>query len=98
MVSIEGLNKDFESRVRLGILSILVVNESVTFNEMKQYLELSDGNLASHSLALETKGYIEIKKVFIGKKPETSYRLTEYGKESFAKHIEALSKLIQLNS
>jgi DNA-binding PadR family transcriptional regulator len=98
MVNIEGINKDFESRVRLGILSILAVNDWVTFIEMKKYLDLSDGNLASHSLALENKGYIEIKKMFVGKKPETSYRITNLGRLSFTKHVEALAQLLNFNN
>jgi predicted ArsR family transcriptional regulator len=98
MINIDGLNKNFESRVRLGIMSVLSVNDLVTFNEMKQYLDLSDGNLASHAVALENKGYIEVKKVFVGKKPETSYRITNYGKQEFNKHIDALAKLINMNN
>ena len=94
MVNIEGINKDFESRVRLGILSILAVNDWVTFIEMKKYLDLSDGNLASHTIALEGKNYIEVRKAFVGRKPETSYRATTIGKLSFQKHIEALAALI----
>lgn len=96
MINIDGLNKNFESRVRLGIMSVLTVNDLVTFNEMKQYLDLSDGNLASHTVALENKGYIEVKKVFVGKKPETSYRVTDFGKQEFYKHIDALAKLINM--
>ena len=98
MINIDGLNKNFESRVRLGIMSVLSVNDLVTFNEMKHYLDLSDGNLASHAVALENKGYIEVKKVFVGKKPETSYRITNYGKQEFNKHIDALAKLINMNN
>jgi predicted ArsR family transcriptional regulator len=98
MINIDGLNKNFESRVRLGIMSVLSVNDLVTFNEMKHYLDLSDGNLASHAVALENKGYIEVKKVFVGKKPETSYKITNYGKQEFNKHIDALAKLINMNN
>jgi predicted ArsR family transcriptional regulator len=98
MVNIDGINKDFESRVRLGILSILSVNDWVTFVDMKKYLDLSDGNLASHTLALETKGYIEVKKLFVGKKPETSYRITNLGRLSFTKHVEALAQLLNLTN
>ena len=93
-IDITGINKDFESRVRLGIMSSLMVNEWVTFADMKQMLELSDGNLASHTLALESKKYIEVRKAFVGKRPETSYRATAEGKLSFKKHIEALAALI----
>ena len=70
---IDKLNKDFESRVRLGIMSILMVNDWVDFTEMKTLLNITDGNLASHSSALEKGAYIEIKKEFVGKKPKTSY-------------------------
>ncbi|MCP1995546.1 transcriptional regulator [Flavobacterium sp. HSC-61S13] len=92
---IDGLNKDFESRVRLGMLSILMVNDWVDFNEMKQLLKVTDGNLASHSSALEKKEYLEVKKEFIGKKPRTSYKATALGKQVFKKHLEALEKLMR---
>lgn len=92
---IDGLNKDFESRVRLGMLSILMVNDWVDFNEMKQLLKVTDGNLASHSSALEKKEYLEVKKEFIGKKPRTSYKATALGKQVFKNHLEALEKLMR---
>ncbi|MBK8621377.1 MAG: transcriptional regulator [Saprospiraceae bacterium] len=93
-IDITYINKDFESRVRLGIMSALMVKDWVTFVDMKEILQLSDGNLASHAAALENKKYIEVKKAFIGKKPETSYRATPEGRSAFQKHIEALEKLI----
>lgn len=65
---------------------------------MKKYLDLPDGNLASHSLALETKGYREIKKIIVGKKPETFYRITYFGKESLTKHVESLAQLLNFNN
>ena len=71
MLNINLLNKEFESRVRLGIMSVLMVNDWVDFNEMKQLLNITDGNLASHSSALEKSAYIEIKKEFVGKRPRT---------------------------
>lgn len=92
---IESLNKDFESRVRLGMMSVLLVNEWVDFNEMKQILEVTDGNLASHSAALEKNEYIEIKKEFIGKKPKTSYKATDLGRLAFKNHLAALEKLMR---
>lgn len=91
---IHNLNKDFESRVRLGIMSILIVNDWVEFSEIKELLQLTDGNLASHSKALEAKEYIEVKKEFVGKKPKTSYRVTQLGREAFSLHLEALEKLL----
>lgn len=93
-IDISNINKDFESRVRLGIMSVLMVNEWVNFNDMKQMLQLSDGNLSSHTTALENKHYLEVRKAFVGKKPETSYRATVEGKLSFQKHVEALAALI----
>jgi DNA-binding HxlR family transcriptional regulator len=93
-ISIHKINKDFENRVRLGIMSVLMVNEWLSFKEIKALLELSDGNLASHTMALEKKKYIEVKKVFVGRKPETSYRITDFGRQSFRNHIEALNQWI----
>ena len=94
MLNINKLNKEFESRVRLGVMSVLMVNDWVDFNEMKQLLEVTDGNLASHSSALEKASYIEIKKEFVGKKPKTSYRVTNAGRQAFTEHINALEKLL----
>lgn len=95
MSIIEKLNKDFESRVRLGIMSVLVVNGWVDFLEMKEHLGVTDGNLASHITALETKKYIEVKKEFVGKKTRTSYKITKSGKEAFVQHINALERLLK---
>ena len=92
---ISHLNKEFESRVRLGIMSVLMVNDWVDFNEMKSLLEVTDGNLASHSAALEKAGFIEIRKVFVGKKPKTSYRVTQSGRKAFEDHLAALEKLLR---
>ncbi|MCX8533861.1 winged helix-turn-helix domain-containing protein [Chryseobacterium luquanense] len=94
MINISQLNKEFESRVRLGIMSVLMVNDWVDFSEMKSLLEITDGNLASHSSALEKSNYIEVKKEFVGKKPKTSYRVTQNGRTAFTEHLNALEKLI----
>lgn len=94
MSIIQSLNKDFESRVRLGIMSVLIVNTWIEFNEMKDLLQVTDGNLASHASALEKKKYIEVKKEFVGKKPKTSYKITALGKKEFTKHINQLEKLL----
>lgn len=94
MINISQLNKEFESRVRLGIMSVLMVNEWVDFTEMKNLLEITDGNLASHSTALEKSKYIEVKKEFVGKKPKTSYKVTQSGREAFTNHLSALEKLL----
>ena len=91
---IKGLNKHFESRVRLGVMSVLAVNDWVDFNSLKELLEITDGNLASHIKALEAHQYIEIKKQFVARKPKTSYKLTELGSLAFKMHIAALESLL----
>jgi DNA-binding HxlR family transcriptional regulator len=95
MSLIDKLNKDFESRVRLGIMSVLMVSDWIDFTEMKTLLNITDGNLASHSAALEKGAYIEIKKEFVGKKPKTSYRVTNLGRASFVSHLNGLEKLFK---
>ncbi len=92
---IEGLNKNFESRIRLGIMSALMVNESLDFNTLKELLKVTDGNLASHTKALEKNEYITVNKQFIGKKPNTTYSVTPLGIKEFTGHINALEKLIK---
>jgi DNA-binding MarR family transcriptional regulator len=89
-----NLNKILESRVRLGIMSLLAVNESLNYNTLKEMLNVTDGNLASHIGALDKEGYIKIKKKFIGKKTNTTYTVTEKGRQEFNKHLDALEKLI----
>jgi len=92
---ISGLHKAFDSRVRLGIMSALTVNEALDFNALKEYLMVTDGNLASHLKALEKEGFIAVIKSFIGRKPNTKYHLTDPGKEAFSKHQTAIKRLIQ---
>lgn len=92
---IHSLNKEFESRIRLGIMSVLMVNDWVEFREMKEVLDITDGNLASHINSLEKTGYVEVKKEFVGKKPKTTYRVTQKGRSAFNDHLQALEKLIK---
>ncbi|MFT6747841.1 MAG: DNA-binding MarR family transcriptional regulator [Glaciecola sp.] len=92
---ISGLNKAFENRIRLGVMSILMVNLDVDFNTLKEMLEASDGNIASHIAALEKAGYITIQKKFIGKKTNTSYSTTSGGKRAFQEHLNALENLLR---
>ncbi|HMT11363.1 MAG TPA: transcriptional regulator [Ignavibacteria bacterium] len=91
---LENINRLFESKVRLGIMSLLVVNDSVDFNTLKQYLEVTDGNLASHISSLEKAKYIKVNKSFIGKKPNTTYSVTAGGRRAFNEHLDALERLI----
>lgn len=92
---ISNLNKAFDSRIRLGIMSILMVNDAVDFNTMKELLDLTDGNLASHIKALEGLNYIRSVKQFIGRKPNTQFSITESGKLAFQDHLNALEHLIR---
>lgn len=91
---IQNINKAFDHRIRLGIMSVLMVNESADFSTLKELLGVTDGNLASHAKALESEAYIIVEKQFIGRKPNTSYIATKEGKKAFQDHIEALEKLI----
>jgi DNA-binding HxlR family transcriptional regulator len=92
---ISDLNKAFENRVRLGIMSVLMVNNDVDFNSIKDTLNLTDGNLASHLKALEGINYIVMQKEFVGRKPRTSYSATEFGRKAFKSHLNALERLIR---
>ena len=89
------LQKVFESRIRLGIMSALMVNDKLDFNSLKELLELTDGNLASHLKALERDRIIVVSKQFVGRKPRTTYKATEHGKDLFRQHLEALEELIK---
>ena len=94
MSLIDNINKAFDHRIRLGIMSILMVNDYADFKMLKEMLGTTDGNLASHSKALEKAEYIKVEKQFIGRKPNTRYSVTPIGKIEFNKHINALEKLI----
>ena len=89
------LNKAFDSRVRLGIMSVLIVNEWVEFSTLKELLQITDGNLASHISALEKIKYLKVKKQFIGKKPNTSFSITAEGRKAFKEHLDGLEKLLK---
>lgn len=91
---IEHLNKIFDSRIRLGIMSALVVNTSVNFNELKELLGITDGNLASHLKTLEESVFVKVHKGFIGRKTNTTYSITKPGEKAFKQHLDALEKMI----
>lgn len=91
---IENLNKIFDSRVRLGIMSALMVNAEINFNELKELIQVTDGNLASHMKALEDNGYIKVQKGFIGRKTNTTYTATKAGEKAFKQHLQALEQMI----
>jgi len=92
---IENLNKVFDSRIRLGIMSALLVNEDVNFNQLKELIQVTDGNLASHLKTLEDFAYIKVKKGFIGRKTNTTYAVTKAGEKAFKLHLEALEQMIK---
>ena len=92
---IENLNKVFDSRIRLGIMSALLVNEDVNFNELKELIQVTDGNLASHLKTLQESGYIKVQKGFIGRKTNTTYSVTRAGEKAFKLHLDALEEMIR---
>ncbi len=95
MNPIAHLNKLFDSRVRLGIMSALLVNEEVNFNDLKELLDITDGNLASHIKALEENKILKVEKGFIGRKTNTIYKITKTGEKAFTAHINALEQMIK---
>ena len=94
-VPFEKLDKAFENRVRLQIMSVLMVNDRYDFNSLKKLLDITDGNLASHLKGLEKEEYITVHKTFLGRKPNTNYEATENGKKAFKQHLDALEQLIK---
>jgi len=94
-MNVENLNKAFDNRIRLGIMSILMVNDDMNFNSLKEMLQLTDGNLASHLKGLEEIGYLSVNKGFIGRKTNTTYEVTANGRKAFTEHLDALETLIK---
>ncbi len=92
---ISGLNKIFDNRIRLGVMSIVMVNDEISFNDLKQLLEVTDGNLATHLQTLEENGFMKVHKGFIGRKTNTTYSITKDGEKAFKDHLGALEKMIK---
>ena len=92
---LKDINKAFENKTRLGIMSALVVNDRLDFNSLKNLLGVTDGNLASHLKSLEKSNYISMKKEFLDRKPNTSYMATKEGIVAFKKHIQAIENLLK---
>ena len=92
---IEGLHKAFESRIRLGIMSALAVNDMLDFNSLKDFFDITDGMLASNIKTLEKEEFIKVKKSFIGRKPNTRYYMSKKGKKAFEDHLKALEQLLK---
>lgn len=89
------LNKVFDSRIRIGIMSALMVNESLNFNDLKSLIDITDGNLATHLKTLEDHKYIDVKKGFIGRKTNTTYSVTKAGEKAFRAHLDAIEEIIK---
>jgi len=94
-ISLEQFDKAFENRIRLQIMSVLVANDEYDFNSLKELLNVTDGNLASHLKALEKEEYITVNKSFLGRKPNTRYAASDTGRFAFKKHLQALENLIK---
>src|SRR5947207_15843514 len=91
----EALDRLIHERLRLGIVSALAANESLTFNDLKNLMHITDGNLSVHARKLEDAGYISCNKYFEGRVPKTEYRLTSSGRralENYLSHMESLIK------
>lgn len=97
MFELNKLNKAFENRIRLGIMSMLCGTDYVDFLQMKSLLQVTDGNLSSHLKGLEKEEYVKATKQFIGLKPNTSYQVTEKGRIAFLEHLNALEELLKSN-
>ena len=93
--AIPDLDRLIHERMRLGIVSALAANDSLTFNELKKLLQTTDGNLSVHARKLEEAGYISCTKSFEGRMPKTEYRLTDAGKRAFEKYLNHMEALIQ---
>ncbi|MEO6039819.1 MAG: transcriptional regulator [Saprospiraceae bacterium] len=93
---ITQLNPAFDHRNRLGIMSVLAVNDWVEYGTLKVLLNLTDGNLASHLKPLEAQEYITVRKQFVGRKPQTTYAATDKGRDAFRIHLDALEALLKM--
>lgn len=94
-VSFDDLHKAFESRIRLGIMSALAVNDKLDFTALKEFLNVTDGNLATHIKKLEKEGFVENEKSFIDNKPNTKYFITNEGKEAFRNYLNVMEQIIK---
>ncbi len=92
---ISKINKVFENKVRLGIMSVLAVNDTLDFKALKELLGVTDGNLSSNISVLEKKKFITVRKRFINKKSNTSFSITGSGKKAFKDHIDVLEELVK---
>lgn len=92
--ALPNLDRIIHERMRLGIVSALAVNDSLTFNELKKLLQTTDGNLSVHARRLEQAEYVECAKSFEGRMPRTEYRLTVAGRKAFERYLDHMEALI----
>lgn len=90
-----GLDRLIHERMRLGIVSALAANESLTFVELKKLLDATDGNVSIHARKLEDAGYITCAKSFEGRVPRTEYRITDSGRKALTKYLDHMEALIR---
>ncbi len=88
------LDRLIHERLRLGIVSALAVNDALTFSDLKRLMGTTDGNLSVHARKLEDAGYVAVTKTFVGRVPNTSYRLTDAGREALARYLDHMEALI----
>lgn len=93
--ALPNLDRIIHERMRLGIISALAVNESLTFNELKKLLQTTDGNLSVHARRLEEVQYVECTKSFEGRMPKTEYKLSAAGRKAFERYLDHMEALIQ---
>ena len=94
-ISIEKLHKAFDHRVRLGVMSMLMVNEEIDFTSLRDMLQVTDGALAIHLRALEDEGYVDVEKGYAGRRPRTTYRVTAAGRKAFTEHLAELERIVR---
>jgi len=92
---LNGFDKAFESKVRLGAMAALVVNDALDYSRIKELLGVTDGNLATHLRVLEEREFVTYEKEFSGRRPKTIYRATDSGKMAFKAHLKAIEDLIK---
>jgi DNA-binding MarR family transcriptional regulator len=92
---VDELDPLLHERGRLAIASVLAAVESLTFTELRDELEMTDGNLSVHLQKLEEKGYVSIAKDFVGRRPQTTCRLTSAGQRAFARYLGHLEAIVQ---
>jgi len=95
LIEAPKLDRLVHERLRLGMLSALSVNESLTFNELKKLLDTTDGNMSVHARKLEEAGYVAVSKGFEGRLPRTDYKLTSAGRRALDRYLNHMEALIQ---